>query len=213
MRVRPLRILGLLLVSAGLALLGYVGWQLWGTSWVSERRHEELVTEVERQWRSGREGVDAEEGRVASIVRIPRFGDDFAVPLLEGTSDEALAAGMSHFTDSAEPGARGNFAVAGHRVTHGEPLRDMPELAPGDEVVVETAEATYTYLLDTGGDDLSVAFDDGWVLDELPANPDPGGPGPADHPRLITLVTCAELFHTDDRLVAFGHLESKDPRK
>ena len=24
--------------------------------------------------------------------------------------------------------------------------------------------------------------------------------------RLLTLVTCAELFHTDDRMVAFGHL-------
>ena len=35
-----------------------------------------------------------------------------------------------------------------------------------------------------------------------------------DDPRLITLTTCAELFHTDDRMVAFGHLvsaESKQP--
>ena len=34
-------------------------------------------------------------------------------------------------------------------------------------------------------------------------------------PRLITLTTCAELFHTDDRMIAFGHLvdtEVKQPQ-
>jgi sortase A len=30
--------------------------------------------------------------------------------------------------------------------------------------------------------------------------------------RLLTLVTCAELFHTDDRLVVFGHLVDERPR-
>ena len=24
--------------------------------------------------------------------------------------------------------------------------------------------------------------------------------------RLITLTTCSEIFHTDDRMIAFGHL-------
>ena len=50
------------------------------------------------------------------------------------------------------------------------------------------------------------------MLDPLPVNPD-GGVGPLDgQDRLITLATCAELFHTDDRLVAFGHLLSVEPR-
>ena len=33
---------------------------------------------------------------------------------------------------------------------------------------------------------------------------------PAQRPgqRLITLTTCSELFHTDDRMIAFGHLVS-----
>jgi sortase A len=29
---------------------------------------------------------------------------------------------------------------------------------------------------------------------------------------LITLTTCAELFHTSDRLVAFGHLVRTEPK-
>ena len=37
-------------------------------------------------------------------------------------------------------------------------------------------------------------------------------PSQDDGQRLITLTTCSELFHTDDRLVAFGHLVDKEPR-
>ncbi len=62
------------------------------------------------------------------MIRIPAFGDDYAVPLLDGTSDQALAAGFGHLDGTADPGQVGNFATAGHRVTHGEPLADMPAL-------------------------------------------------------------------------------------
>ena len=135
--------------------------------------------------------------------------------LLEGVGDEVLAAGFGHFEDTARAGAEGNFALAAHRVTHGEPLRDMPALEPGDEIIVETAQATYTYVLDTGGDDLEVPFTAGWVLDEVPENPEEGGVQPGQEPgqRLITVTTCSELFHTDDRLIAFGHLQRTERRR
>ena len=70
------------------------------------------------------------------------------VPVLEGTTDDVLAAGYGHFADTAEPGRVGNYALAAHRITHGEPLRRMPDLEVGDEVVVETRDATYTYRAD-----------------------------------------------------------------
>ena len=101
--------------------------------------------------------------------------------------------------------------VAGHRITHGEPLRDLPELEVGDEVVVETATATYTYALTTGGDDLEVPFTTSWVLDPIPVNPDPDGVQPTGGPALMTLTTCAELFHTDERLVTFAALVDSQP--
>jgi sortase A len=67
--------------------------------------------------------------------------------------------------------------------------------------------------LDTGGDDLVVPFTETWVIDALPTNPD-GGVGPAADQvqRLITLTTCSELFHTDNRMIAFGHLVDEEPR-
>lgn len=201
---------GIGLVLAGLAVLGYVVWQVFGTNWVSERKHRQIVGDLERSFERGERSVRTDRGVANAVVRIPAFGDDYAVPLLEGISDPVLAEGFGHFPDSAGPGRKGNFAIAGHRITHGEPLRRMPELEPGDEVVVQTARATYTYVLTTGGDDLRVTFEDGWVVTPLPTNPVRGGVQPKQEKgqRLLTLTTCAELFNTDDRLVAFGVLES-----
>jgi sortase A len=124
-------------------------------------------------------------------------------------ADDVLAKGFGHFEDAAQAGGKGNYALAAHRVTHGEPLRDMPELRPGDTVVVETRQDVYTYVLDTNPNDLVVTFHDVWVVAPKPENPQQGGVGPVDDPRLITLTTCAELFHTDNRMIAFGHLVSK----
>lgn len=205
--------MGIAMVLVGSVLAGYVAWQYWGTTWVSERRQQQVLETVTRQWDEGEIGAIVEEGDVRAVVRVPRFGPDFEVPLLEGTGPDALAAGLGHVEHTAAPGSRGNVVLAGHRVTHGEPLRDMPDLVPGDEVVIETRDRIYTYVLDTGGDDLSVSFDQTWVLDRRPSNPQPDGPGPLGGAgkRLITLTTCAELFHTDQRLVAFGHLVSVEP--
>lgn len=220
--------LGLGLVAAGLAMLGYVGWQFLGTNIVSERRQRDAVAALEETWRepptspedpSGPGGSEAEGaepaavplGSASALIRIPRFGDGYVMPVLEGVGDDVLATGFGHFEDSAGPGQPGNYALAAHRVTHGEPLRDMPLLRPGDEVVVETRDMVYTYELDTDPNDLVVTFRDVWVVAPDPVNPR-GGVGPADHPRLITLTTCAELFHTDDRMIAFGHLVSSEEK-
>ena len=212
---------GLALVVGGVSVLGWVAWQVEGTNWVSRREQSQVLDRIRGAWERGEPtarlrvgggmvGLGGPEDRVEAVgvVRVPRFGDEYAVPLLEGTSDAVLAAGYGHFTRSAGPGERGNFALAAHRVTHGEPLRDMPSLQPGDRVLVETRAATYTYELTTGGDDLVVPFTETWVVDPLPTNPRPGGVQPPQEPggRLITLTTCSELFHTDDRMIAFGVL-------
>lgn len=207
--------IGIGLVAAGLGLLGYVGWQMFGTNIVSERKQREAVEALERQWAEQPTEIGAEPvrlGTATALIRIPRFGDDYVMPVHEGVSDDVLARGFGHFVDAAQAGEKGNYALAAHRVTHGEPLRDMPRLRPGDEIVVETRDAIYTYVLDTDPEALIVTFQDVWVVAPEPENPDPDGVQPADHPRLITLTTCAELFHTDDRMIAFGHLASKTPK-
>ena len=206
--------LGLALVAVGLTLVGYVAWQLYGTNVVAHRHRDQALGELHRAWDRGETKAPTRRGTARSQVRIPRFGADYAVPVLDGTSSTALATGFGHYSGTAGPGQVGNFAIAGHRVTHGEPLRQMTELRKGDLVYVDTARTTYTYRLLSGGGDLVVPFTAGWVLDPAPANPE-GGPQPPQEPgqRLITLTTCSELFHTDNRMVAFGTLVGTSPRK
>ena len=211
---------GLVLVLAGVCILGWLAWEYWGTNWVSHRTQARVISSLHEDWKLGKstalvpEGPDGRLVASRAIVRIPRFGADYAVPVLEGTSDAVLAAGFGHYANAARAGAVGNYALAGHRITHGEPLRDMPDLRPGDQVIVETRSRVFTYVLDTGGSALVVPLTADWVLDPVPINPD-GGVEPPDRSagqRLITLTTCSELFHTDNRLVAFGHLASARPR-
>jgi sortase A len=209
--------LGLALVAAGLAVLGYVAWQFFGTNVVAHRKQAGIVQRTERLWSRGDAGASGQATGVElrgaqALVRIPRFGRDYVVPVQGGVSTDVLAEGLGHFPGTARPGQVGNYALAGHRVTHGEPFRRMPDLRPGDKVVVETRTRTYTYRLDTNPDALVVTFHGVWVIDPLPTNPD-GGVEPAQRPgqRLITLTTCSELFHTDNRMIAFGHLVSSRP--
>lgn len=203
--------LGCGLIAAGLAVLAWVAWQFWGTNWLSDRKQGEVSSSLRDGWADGQDVVRTDFGNASAIVRIPRFGKDYEVPVLEGSTDEVLAAGIGHMEDTAGAGEAGNYALAGHRVTHGEPFADFPELRPGDKVFVDTRAATYTYVIDTGGEDLIIPFTQTWVLDSSPDNPDGGTEPPAEidgkpNTHLLTLLTCSEIFHTDNRSVVFGHL-------
>ena len=207
-------LLGLTAVLVGLSLIGYASWEIFGTNWVAWNNQRALVRQTEQAWAHGTTFTDTRFGAVDAIIRIPAFGANYAIPVLPGVSEDVLARGYGHYDGTAAPGQRGNYAIAAHRVTHGEPLRRMPDLVIGDEVIVETRTHRFHYVLDTGGDDLRVGLDNTWVIAPLPSNPDPVGiqPRQVDGQRLITLTTCAELFHTGDRLVAFGQLESVEDK-
>jgi sortase A len=192
---------GLVLVLTGVSTLSWAGWQFYGTNLVAQGKHEQAVSDIRERWRAGATVLERREGDVSAVLRIPRFGEDWEMPIIDSVSEDALAAGVGRFVDNAPVGAVGNYALAAHRVTHGEPFRNLTDLVAGDEIVVEAQEYVYTYALDTGGAEHRVPFTDTWVLDDRPIE--------LPSRRIITLTTCAELFHTDDRLAVFGHLVSK----
>lgn len=139
---------------------------------------------------------------VRSLVTIPRL--ELTVPVRAGTDAQALAEGLGHWQNGVGPGRRGNFVLVGHRVTETEPFADFPALRPGDRVTVRTSTAVYTYVLDTSGTSLRVDQHALWVTGDRPTG--------SRTDRVLTLITCAETFHTDDRLVAFGHLVRVQPQ-
>jgi sortase A len=217
---------GTALVLVGVMMLVYVGWQYWGTDISAKSKQADLRDEIHARWKYptvsdllGPQAASASLGSADALLRIPAFGSDFEVPIIEGVRDSDLARGVGHFPGTG-PGQIGNFALAAHRVTNGEPFRNLPDLRPGDTVIIETADATYTYLLDTNPNDLEVPFTANWVIDAVPVAPEgeapPGMPTFASpnnaSEAIITLTTCSELFHTDSRLVAFGHLAETTPK-
>lgn len=225
----PLRalgaVVGVLLVLSGLSMLAHVGWQYVGTDVTAERAQAVLKQEIRERWQQptvsdvlGPEAPLA-RGSASALLRIPRFGPDYEVPLIEGVRDADLEKGVGHFA-GAGPGQIGNFALAAYQVTHGQPFHDLAELRPGDRIIVETSTATYTYAVDTDPEDLVVPFTATWVIDPVPRPP--AGQAPLGMPAvetseaptqaLITLTTSAEMFHTDERLVAFGHLATTTPK-
>lgn len=197
---RVLLVVGLLLILSGLSVLGWVGWQYWGTNIVAQREHERLREQIVQGWESG---DDATVIKGVGLLRVPRFGEDFEVPILNGDDDATLAKGVGRYTEGAKPGQVGNLVLSGHRVTHGEPFRNFLELRKGDTVEVETRKHVFTYRLRQNGDQTRVPFTTSWPLWPVP---DPQGEGQEPTQALLTLVTCSELFHTDDRNVVVGEL-------
>jgi sortase A len=200
---------GEVLVTVGVLLLLFAAWQLWWTDVVADRAQAQIVQTLEDDFARGTPGRVGENGIPAAIgadgafavVRIPRFGDDFVRPVIEGTGRPVLALGVGHYVGTAGPGQVGNFAVAGHRATHGQPFADLDRVRKGDLVVVETDDAVYTYVVDA--DPVIVQPTDVAVID-----PVPGQPGAKPTKALITLTTCNPRWNSSHRLIVFGHLES-----
>lgn len=209
-RMSPLTVIGALLMAFGLASVAWMGWQYFGTNITSTRAISDAKAEIKSGW--GTTTSDAATQRVTplqagegfALLRIPaldRGSEHYEQPIIVGVSADELARGVGWYPESARPGQVGNFAIAGHRITHGEPFARLMELKVGDTVIVETADDVFTYALTTAPRDKTVKDTDLWVLD-----PDPQHPGqPAGH-ATITLTTCTDLFASPQRSVGFGDL-------
>ncbi|MCD9155425.1 class E sortase [Aeromicrobium duanguangcaii] len=212
-QLRPMRLLASALTVALLIGAGWAGWKYVGTNIVAKQRQGEMAVALADDWKGNRQGDAATDklriGQVFAVLRVPRFGDDFEVPVVAGVDDTALTSGVGWFPDTQRPGQIGNFAVAGHRVTNGQPFKDFPDLRAGDLVEVETRTHVYTYELQNSGTDTIVDFTDIWVVQPVPekarkAKDQRSGAKPSE--ALLTLTTCSEIFHTDNRSAVFGTL-------
>ncbi|WP_019887884.1 class E sortase [Streptomyces purpureus] len=145
-----------------------------------------------------------EDGKGLAVMYVPRFGKDWEWPVLEGTRAATLKKGLGHYTPTARLGERGNFAVAGHRRTHGDPFKDVPRLRPGDAIVLTDGTTWFTYRVDTKPY-RTVPTDIG-VIDPVPRASGYAGPG-----RYLTLTTCEPEWGSSHRLIVWAHLDATRP--
>ncbi|HTN79875.1 MAG TPA: class E sortase [Acidimicrobiales bacterium] len=77
-------------------------------------------------------------------IAVPRLG--LNTTLFEGVTLTTLnKVGVGHWPGTALPSQVGNVVVAGHRVTHSRPFRNIDTLGPGDEVTFTIGNGQHTY--------------------------------------------------------------------
>ncbi|MEV0475571.1 class E sortase [Streptomyces prunicolor] len=145
-----------------------------------------------------------------AILTVPRL--HLRVPIAEGVSKRnVLNKGyVGHYPGTQQPGQAGNFALAGHRNTHGEPFRYLNHLRVKDTVQVETSAATFTYTVDKILPQTSAA--DSGVIRPIPRSTVKPSYGYSRPGYYITLTTCTPEYTSRYRMVVWGTLTSMRPR-
>ncbi|WP_405972263.1 class E sortase [Streptomyces sp. NBC_00988] len=141
-----------------------------------------------------------------AILTIPRL--HLRVPIAEGVSKQnVLNKGyVGHYPGTQQPGQAGNFALAGHRNTHGEPFRYLPRLRLKDTVQVETRTTVFTYTVDKILPQTSAA--DSGVIRPVPRSTVKPAYGYSRPGYYVTLTTCTPEFTSRYRMVVWGTLTS-----
>lgn len=100
---------------------------------------------------------------------------------------------IGHHEGTANPGERGNMALAGHRDINSALFRELDRLKPGDEVFVSNSFHEYRYIVT---DSFVVSPSHTEVMD------------PTDDKR-ITLITCTPIGLDTQRLIVTAVLDDR----
>jgi len=195
---------GKTLISAGVLILLFVVYQLWGTGLAHARDQKGLrnrfaaelaspsTTAPSASTPSTTPTVAAPAQDVcpecAAVIDIPKIGLNEIV--VEGVGVEDLKKGVGHYPDTRMPGEKGNAALAGHRTTYGHPFNRIDELEAGDAIMLTTRAGTFRYEV---MEKKIVAPEEVSVLDDTPDN-------------RLTLTTCHPKYSAAQRLIVIGKL-------
>ncbi|MFF5534539.1 class E sortase [Streptomyces cinerochromogenes] len=212
-----------LCITVGTLIVLFVAYVLFWTGVRADGAMNDQIDQLHRQWSQwskgrgqpaaaapGEQTVAAtrpepyHHGRAFAIMYIPRLGAGWHKPVLEGTGAGVLKKGLGHYARTARLGGTGNFSVAGHRRTYGDPFKDFPRLRPGDAVVLTDGTTWYTYRIDKGP--YKTVPTDVGVIDPVPGKSGYAGPG-----RYLTLTTCDPEWGHSHRLIVWAHLDATQP--
>ncbi|WP_418223142.1 class D sortase [Clostridium isatidis] len=190
------RAIGVILIIIGITIIVSIIYRKIETA----KKQEELKNILEEVIN---EGIDSSENEDASftvgegykpigLLEIPSI--NLSQGIVEGITDDILLYYLGHFEGSAMPGERGNFAVAGHRVSdYSEAFVNLYKTKVGDEIIVKAKGKKYIYEVT---DNFIVQPDRVEVLDDT-------------KDATITLITCT--VGAKERVVVKGKLiETKE---
>ena len=199
---------GELLITLGVVVLLFVGYQLYGRTGMINDHQRDLDRQLAQAWAAPRpsQPPPAAAAPGGSAVAAPPPGDSIGrlyIPKLhlqwvvvEGVGLDDLQYAPGHYPGTALPGQVGNFAMAGHRERG--IFWDLDQVDPGDLLIMETATNWYVYQV----------FQNHIVTPhsvEVVA-PTPNRPGVAPTQADITLTTCNPKWDNYQRMVVHGAL-------
>lgn len=206
-----------LCITVGTVIVLFVVYVLFWTGVKADDVMGEQIDQLQDQWSKGSvrqptggapsdtpEPTAYRSGKPFAIMYIPRLGFTWNKPVLEGTAVGTLKKGLGHYARTARLGEKGNFSVAGHRRTYGDPFKDFPKLRRGDAVVLTDGTTWFTYRIDKGP--YKTVPTDVEVIDPVPRKS-----GYTRSGRYLTLTTCDPEWGHSHRLIVWAHLDSTQP--
>ncbi|WP_320067197.1 class E sortase [Micromonospora sp. RTGN7] len=207
-----IRVTGEVLITFGLVVLLFAGYEVWGKSAIVDAHQNDLDRQLAQAWGPTGDPTVAPSASPTAKPKPPVHGSPIAglhIPKLdknwvvvEGVSQEDIRYAPGHYPDSALPGELGNFSVAGHR--NRATFWRLDELAAGDAIVVEGKTEWYVY---TVRETRIVKPNQVEVVAPVPTNP-------AAKPtkKLLTLTTCNPKFDNYQRLIVHAELDHTQPK-
>ena len=185
---RLIDFLGRTMIVAGLLLLSFVAYQLWGTGIVEGRSQTAIAKQFVKP-----QPIQPQLGGLVGRITIPSIGVSKYV--VAGVRLKDLERGPGLFPGSPMPGQKGNVAIAGHRTTFGAPFSRINEIQDSDKIILESKDGTFTYIVN--GEPKIVLATDTAVAKTT--NPDIA---------TITLVSCYPKWTSTKRIVVVATLDS-----
>lgn len=195
MKEKIRRIVGLILIVVGLSIIVSIVYKKIDTSKKQKELQnilEEVINEEPKELSKEEEEKLINGYKPIALMEIPSIS--LSQGIVEGISDDILQYYLGHFEGSAKPGEKGNFSVAGHRVSdYSEAFVNLYKVEIGDEILIKANKKEYVYKVT---DSFIVSPDNVEVLDNTDE-------------ATITLVTCT--VGAKERVIVKGNLvESKD---
>ena len=194
------------MLTFGVVVLLFAAYQLWGTGLETARAQDRLAEDVRRAWLRPSASLSSSPAPSEGFARlhVPSLPGIEPWIVVEGVGTEDLKQGPGHMPGTALPGELGNVVLSGHRTTYGAPFNRWDELRAGDEVVLETREAWFTYTMT----DAQVVEPDAVEV----ALPVPGRRGAVPTAALLTMTTCEPEYSAAQRLILRAELTARTPR-
>jgi sortase A len=225
-RISIIGVVGELLVTAGVLVFLFLGWQLWLNDVIVGEQQNTAAAELGQSWTADVPAVptapDAPttqpvaygepvvatapaEATKFAIMYIPRFGADYARSIAEGVGTVRVLNknGVGHYPGTQMPGQVGNFAVAAHRTTYGAPFNSIATLRVGDRIYVQTEQGYYTYVYRN----TEYVYPNGVGVKD----PVPQSKTAATTDRLLTMTSCNPKLSAAERIVAYSVFDSWQP--